>query len=57
MTFTDADYLGSCREAVQCVSKLKDYAGCREGKCDCQTKYHYSIMEGQCIEDVGEYWR
>lgn len=55
MTLTDASFHGSCREAVQCVSRLGFYAVCREGQCECQNNYHYSITEERCIGDVGEY--
>ncbi|XP_021932953.1 tenascin-like isoform X2 [Zootermopsis nevadensis] len=49
----DASFHGSCREAVQCVSRLGFYAVCREGQCECQNNYHYSITEERCIGDVG----
>ncbi|XP_033611079.1 multiple epidermal growth factor-like domains protein 10 isoform X2 [Cryptotermes secundus] len=48
----DMGYQETCKEAVQCESRLVDNAVCREGKCGCQVNYHYSTLDGRCIRDV-----
>ena len=54
MTFTDASYQGSCEDTAQCTSRLGDYAICKEGICECQANFHFSVQDGRCIANVGE---
>ena len=54
MSFTGSSYQGSCEENVQCTSRLGDFALCEEGRCECQVKHHFSLVDQRCILDVGE---
>ena len=54
MPFTDSSYQTACEEPAQCTARLGTYAVCEAGLCDCQTEYHYSVQDGQCIKDVGK---
>lgn len=54
MSFADASYQGSCDQTAQCASRLGYYAVCKEGRCECQVNYHYSVLDDRCIQNVGE---
>jgi hypothetical protein len=47
-----SSYQTSCEETVQCTSQLGIFALCQEGRCECQVKSHFSLLDGRCIQDV-----